>query len=168
MSGESIKRKTQGEAIVINQSLVLAGTSQAHYSRHTLSPTGLLLLLLLPLVSPASHPIKPSSTLRGSHGALESRKACHAPCLADCCTPISWLRRAECTNPQDADGPHMSKRCFLPSFSAVTPNMASHATAVNALLICCGSSYGFIESECTSLFLGCKTWLSWITCYVML
>lgn len=119
MSGESIKRKTQGEAIAINQSLVLAGTSQAHYSRHTLSPTGLL--LLLPPVSPASHPIKPSSTLRGSHGVLESRKACRAPCLAYCCTPISWLRQAECTNSKTLMGHICPKDAFCPLFLPSLP-----------------------------------------------
>ena len=46
--------------------------------------------LLLPLVPPHSHPMEPSSSLRGPRRVAEVLRAWQAPCLVYRCTPVSW------------------------------------------------------------------------------
>lgn len=132
MSGESIKRKTQGEDHRDKSVL----TARRHEPGPLQLAQPLSSSLLLSLVSPPSHPIKPSSFLsltgpgEAKHGGDGDLRAWHAPCLVRFYTPISWPSQADKSH--DADGPHMAKRCFVPFF-LISPVVASNATTILCL-----------------------------------
>lgn len=113
MSGESIRRKTQGETIAINQSPMRAGTRQAHYSWQTLFPPDSSFPWSPVFLMPSSPP--PPSAATSGYQRFESM-ACtlfsllsHTNLLAQ----SSWVQKTQ-------DRLHMAKRCFPPSFSSLS------------------------------------------------
>lgn len=128
MSGESIKRKTQGEdhrnksvSCVHRHKPGPAGTPFLFQSNS--SPSTTLILTTPSPPHPPSLQIPPLPLL-----GTRNWRVWDARYLACCYTPISLSSQAECTNPQDADGNICRKSCFPPSF-------VSRAIATTALRI---------------------------------